>query len=264
MLEFQDWKDFSISSWYHLFSEDTIKSIIIEIQKDLLNKLLNSNNGEESEEVECSSECLVPIQNGLNELNKSAFVRNNWRSPSDAKAFSFGNSLKVTNIEDLILFFSVSDRITRDLETDKGIPFCIVLRPWLNIHPASEFRCIVVNNILRGITPRDWPSYYAHYKEDGPQIVNKLHNFFKSKIAHKFPRSNYIFDVICVLPDETIIVDFSPLNNKTNLLAFSWKEIHPIIKKNSKEEVSPVFRYLESDIGIMTKANAQLRFSNIV
>lgn len=49
-----------------------------------------------------------------------------------------------------MLFFSVSDRLTRDFETDKGVPFCLVLRPWLNIHPASEFRCIVVNNILRG------------------------------------------------------------------------------------------------------------------
>ncbi|XP_045481524.1 cell division cycle protein 123 homolog isoform X1 [Harmonia axyridis] len=154
-------------------------------------------------------------------------------------------------------------QITRDLETDKGIPFCIVLRPWLNIHPASEFRCIVINNILRGISPRDWPTYYPHFKEDGPQIVNNLHNFFKCKIAHKFPRSNFIFDVILVLPDDPIIVDFSPLNNKSNLLAFSWKEIHPIIKKNSLDEVSPVFRYLESDIGIMTKGNAQLKFSNI-
>lgn len=49
--EFQDWRDFSITSWYPLFSKDTIQSIIIQIEKNLLDKLLNSNNGEESEEI---------------------------------------------------------------------------------------------------------------------------------------------------------------------------------------------------------------------
>ncbi|KAK9890153.1 hypothetical protein WA026_008959 [Henosepilachna vigintioctopunctata] len=262
MLELQDWRDFSISSWYNLFSDDVIDSRIIEISDDLLNTLLNINNGEESEEEECSNESFFQIRNELNHLNNKVFVRNNWRSPSDARAFSFGNTLTVTSVEDILLYLSVSDRITRDFESCKGIPFCIVLRPWLNIHPATEFRCIVINKVLRGISPRDWPTYYAHFKEDGPQIIDKIHNFFKSKIL-KFPRSNYVFDVILNLPDEPIIIDFSPLNKKTNLLAFNWNEIYSIIKKSPTEEVAPVFRYLESDIGIMTRANLQHKFSNI-
>ncbi|KAL3290295.1 hypothetical protein HHI36_023639 [Cryptolaemus montrouzieri] len=261
MLELQDWKDFSITSWYKTFSKDTIESLIIEIPDELLAAILNINNELKSEEEECSDKYMEPFKNALNELNRLAFVRNNWRSPLDAKAFSFGNTLKVTNLDDIILYLSVSDRIARDFESNKGVPFCVVLRPWIDIHPASEFRCIVVNKILRGITPRDWPTYYAHFKEDGPLIIEKIHNFFKNKIS-KFWKSNYVFDIILTLPDDPIIVDFSPLNSNTNLLAFDWKEIHPIIKKNSEEEVSPVFRYLETDIGIMTRTAAQLKFSH--
>ena len=68
---------------------------------------------------------------------------------------SFGNVLKVTNIDDLFLYLKASSIIMMDIENENFAPHCIVLRPWLNIHPASEFRCIVINNILRGITNED-------------------------------------------------------------------------------------------------------------
>lgn len=63
---------------------------------------------------------------------------------------SFSNTLKVTNLNDLILFLNASDVIINDFNC-KDMKFYIALKPWLNIHPASEFRCIVVNKILRGI-----------------------------------------------------------------------------------------------------------------
>lgn len=71
-------------------------------------------------------------------------------------------------------------------------PYCIALRPWFNIHPASEFRCIVIKNMLRGITPRDWPTFYEHFKDDGPTIINILKKFFEENIKLKFSRVNCI------------------------------------------------------------------------
>lgn len=71
--------------------------------------------------------------------------------------------------------------------------------------------------------------------------------------------------------NEMLLVDFGPLNAKTELYAFKWSEIKPIIQKvkffisfffvhcvsnfllqNSTNDVVPVFRYLESDLGILT------------
>lgn len=40
-----------------------------------------------------------------------------------------------------------------------------------------------------------------------------------------------IFDVIMSYPDKPCILDFGSLNNKTNLYAFSWKEILPLLNK---------------------------------
>lgn len=63
---------------------------------------------------------------------------------------SCGNTLKVTNLSELILYLNASDIIINDFNC-KDTKFCIALKPWMNIHPASEFRCIVINKILRGM-----------------------------------------------------------------------------------------------------------------
>lgn len=64
--------------------------------------------------------------------------------------FSFGYTLKVSNIPDLLLLISASNIIQNDFDTIKEIDFCLAFKPWIGIHPASEFRCIVINNVLRG------------------------------------------------------------------------------------------------------------------
>lgn len=64
--------------------------------------------------------------------------------------FSIGFMLKAESIEDVRLFLQVSSIIQKDFETIQGVPFCLALRKWVSIHPAAEFRCIVINNLLRG------------------------------------------------------------------------------------------------------------------
>lgn len=65
--------------------------------------------------------------------------------------FSVGNTLKAENMDDIKLFFTTSSIIQEDFSNVKGISFCLVLRKWISIHPAAEFRCIVINNVLRGM-----------------------------------------------------------------------------------------------------------------
>lgn len=94
----------------------------------------------------------------------------------------------MTNIDDLLVYFASSEIIMHDFSHNNVDSFCIALKPWINIHPASEFRCIVINNILQGITPRDWPTFYAHFCEDGPNIIRALTDFYKQNIYEKFSR----------------------------------------------------------------------------
>ncbi|KAF7271564.1 hypothetical protein GWI33_015592 [Rhynchophorus ferrugineus] len=264
MLETQDWKDFSITSWYDKFKHITMETVILELPEVVLDKLIYhpASNQSDGEEEEWDEETPLPedfkedFKNALNTLGKTVFIKNNWHSPTDAKMFSIGNALKAQNIDDVILYFTTSTAIQQDFSNVKGVPFCLALRKWISIHPAAEFRCIVINNVLRGITPRDWPTFYGHYKEEGRQIIDALQEFFAENIKENFKRKHYTFDVILSYPDKPYVLDFGPLNSKTNLYAFSWKEINPLLNKEVPKEVSPVFRYLESDIGIMTRAEA--------
>ncbi|XP_056639392.1 cell division cycle protein 123 homolog [Diorhabda sublineata] len=262
MLELQDLRDFSITNWYGTFKDITVKTIIVDLPEQLLKTIQKEDIQDSDEDNEIVDDEELPVEflqdfkNALNVFDNNAFVKNNWHAPVDARMFSFGNYLKVINLDDVITYFTSSSRIQEDFSIVTNIPFCIALRKWISIHPAAEFRCIVINNVLRGITPRDWPTFYAHFKEEGPQIIDELTNFFNDNIKLRFLRKHFVFDVIFQYPDKPYIIDFEPLNSKTNLYAFSWKEIQPLINKDSPDDVAPVFRYLETDIGIITKTDA--------
>lgn len=261
MIELTDLRDFSICNWYEKFDDVTIQTILIDIPEAIIEAFRIDANVEELFREDCHKGFIEEVSNALNTLNRTAFVKNNWHAPVDAKMFSLGNSLQVTSIDDIIMYFTNSTIIQEDFINAKGMTFHLALKPFKpNIHPAAEFRCIVVNNVLRGITPRDWPTYYAHFHEEGPQIIENLNTFFNEKIKMRFFRKNYVFDTVLQYPNSPYIIDFSPLNSKTILYAFNWNEIHPLMTKTSTD-VAPVFRFLENDIGIMTKLDALNRFA---
>uniref|UniRef100_A0AAR5PX01 Cell division cycle protein 123 homolog n=1 Tax=Dendroctonus ponderosae TaxID=77166 RepID=A0AAR5PX01_DENPD len=238
MREIQDHKDFSICSWYGPFEHITPKTVILELSEAVLKCFLfeepsedDSSEDSDGEETPLPGEFKEKLKNAFNTLGKTVFVKNNWHAPIDAKMFSTGNTLKAESADDIKLFFTTSTVIQKDLFNIKGIPFCLALRKWISIHPAAEFRCIVVNDTLRGITSRDWPTFYAHFKEEGSEIVENISDFFLENIKAKFPRKNYVVDIVLSYPDKPFILDFGPLNSRTNLYAFSWKEIGPLLNK---------------------------------
>ncbi|XP_066247537.1 translation initiation factor eIF2 assembly protein-like [Euwallacea similis] len=276
MLVTQDLKDFSITSWYKTFENVTIKTIILEVPVEVVKwfqfqELSEPDEECSAEEIEADSPEIEEdsslsldfkdkLKNVFNVLGQTLFIKNNWHAPLDAKMFSVGHTLKAECIEDIRLYLKTSSIIQQDFANIKEIPFCLAIRKWMCIHPAAEFRCIVVNNILRGITPRDWPTFYPHFKEDSAQIIQSLLEFFTEFVKLKFLRTNYIVDIVLSYPDKPFILDFGPLNRKTNLYAFTWKDIGPLLNKDVDKEVAPVFRYLDSDIGIMNRAHALLKF----
>ncbi|KAH1030049.1 hypothetical protein HUJ05_003185 [Dendroctonus ponderosae] len=226
MREIQDHKDFSICSWYGPFEHITPKTVILELSEAVLKCFLfeepsedDSSEDSDGEETPLPGEFKEKLKNAFNTLGKTVFVKNNWHAPIDAKMFSTGNTLKAESADDIKLFFTTSTVIQKDLFNIKGIPFCLALRKWISIHPAAEFRCIVVNDTLRDVV-----------------------------------------DIVLSYPDKPFILDFGPLNSRTNLYAFSWKEIGPLLNKDFQDEIAPVFRYLECDIGIMIREDALKKF----
>lgn len=52
------------------------------------------------------------------------------------------------------------------------------------------------------------------------------------------------FDVISAFENDITLVDFGQLNSKSNLYAFSWKEIQPLINKVKNLQVGWLFMLL--------------------
>lgn len=102
---------------------------------------------------------------------------------------------------------------------------------------------------MLGITPRDWLTYYPHFEEEGPELIRRIAEFYEENIKSKFSLKNcnacviylgffYVlfcfsdtFDIIVPPHDNVLLVDFGPLNSKSNLYAFKWKEVQPIVIK---------------------------------
>ncbi|GLV43290.1 hypothetical protein CBL_14032 [Carabus blaptoides fortunei] len=254
-----DLKLFSISNWYDLFHAHIPKTIIINIPLDVLELLKDDDTDITSVEDNASViNFSSDLNRGIVAVGGTAFLKNNWHAPQDASMFSLGHLLKVTNPKEALLFLCCSEIICADFARNSDISFCVALRPWMDLHPATEMRCIVVHNTLVGITPRDWPRYFSHFEKECDNIIKETHDFFTENID-KFPAKHYIFDI--VLNEKVILWDFGPLNNTTELYAFDWDEIKKLIE-NEPKDVPPVFRYVAEETLVLQQTKPRLFYPN--
>lgn len=83
----QDFKDFSITSWYENFKSVTPKTVIIEVPVEVLKFFQHKQEQEDSDEDSDYEEPPLPedlkteLINAFNVLGKAVFVKNNWHAP---------------------------------------------------------------------------------------------------------------------------------------------------------------------------------------
>lgn len=83
----QDFKDFSITSWYQNFKSVTPKTVIIELPVEVLKffqyKQVQDDSDEDSdyEEPPIPKDLRTELINAFNVLGKAVFVKNNWHAP---------------------------------------------------------------------------------------------------------------------------------------------------------------------------------------
>lgn len=215
------------------------------------------------------------IKEIIDNLSGSVFIKTNWHSPKDAFWITAGQTLKVQDITDTYQLLKASNFVKKDLNNhdlpllenlseqsinnsdydDNQPPFYLILKQWLDIHPGTEFRCFVYKRNLIAISPRDWPQYHKYIIQQSSEIISDILSIFKEKIQNEFPLENFCFDVIRVIKDNVIIVDFSPFNEKfTDPLAFDWNYLlnyHQNLEDNNGDDnIYPEFRYINTDCGI--------------
>lgn len=105
------------------------------------------------------------------------------------------------------------------------IPYYLILRKYINLNPALEFRCFVKNNSLIGICQRDL-NHFEFLFQMRDDLRAKIELFFDRNLKGKFPDPSFVFDVYIPPPHEKVwLVDINPWALRTDPLIFSWSEL---------------------------------------
>lgn len=284
----------NFSVWYPKFKNITIRSRIIPLSKEFVDYLKADNvvlpgqplaTRDSDEEIESDSEewqaldedpnehtITAPefneidsgIKEAIIELDGAVFPKLNWSSPLDASWISCDGTLKCKCPSDVYLLLKSSDNICRTLfETFKHCEdgegslesgFELVLRKWKDINPGMEFRCFVKDHKLIAISQRDTASCYEFIEQNEHEICSDIANFFKTKIAHKFPDCSYTFDVYRCAGQKVLLIDFNPFGAQTDPLFFTWDELSDpsmsISDDDDDDEFKGVLRYMTSTGGV--------------
>ena len=259
--------------WYPKFAKLSIKSRLVGVTNEFINYLLEDGIyldahddedrlSEDSDLKDVSDSTTLPSSNrfvgiqqqlssAINELNAPTFVKLNYTAPIDAAWVN--GSLKCLNSNDIILLLKSSNRVAYDLEhafdlclSDSHIETrpeqsSIVVRKYVEINPALEFRVFVVHKRLRKICQRNCTTFYPFLISEMDNIKKDIYKFYMSnQIASKFPLSSFTMDVYVTEASHTVrIIDFNPLGEPTNALLFEWSTFASAIAEESLASSTP-------------------------
>lgn len=176
------------------------------------------------------------LKEAIKKLGGSVFPKLNWSSPKDASWIALNNSLRCCTPGDVYLLLKSSTFVTHDLtspfkdcddvnEADTHLDYYLVLRRWMEINPAHEFRCFVRNKELVGMCQRDVSQSYSCIAADQANIRSDIISFWKENIENRFPAPDYVVDVCRPAKDHVILLDFNVFGETTDGLLFSWPEL---------------------------------------
>ncbi|KAH7125552.1 cell division cycle protein-like protein [Dendryphion nanum] len=185
------------------------------------------------------------IQRVIDELGGKVAPKLNWSAPKDATWINATNSMQCTSPNDIYLLLKSSDFIAHDLQhafddtVDENVQtspsntstpnpvirFHLVMRKWILLNPAVEFRVFVRNKKIIAVCQRDL-NFFDFLFQMREKLLRVILKFFDDKIRNTFPDQNYTFDVYIPPPHDRVwLVDFNPWAPRTDPLLFSWLEL---------------------------------------
>ncbi|KAF2688564.1 D123-domain-containing protein [Lentithecium fluviatile CBS 122367] len=208
------------------------------------------------------------IANVIEELGGKVAPKLNWSAPKDATWIAATNSMECRTPNDIYLLLKSSDFVTHDLQhafddtadaeaavdADDAVPYHLVLRKWITLNPAVEFRCFVRQRKLIAICQRDLNHFdFLFAMQD--KLRQTIQESFDIRLRDTFPDPNFTFDVYIPPPHDRVwLVDVNPWAQRTDPLLFSWLELLtlpvpelPELEDDVIEMWTPEFRLVGRD-----------------
>ncbi|KAH3683671.1 hypothetical protein WICPIJ_005355 [Wickerhamomyces pijperi] len=179
----------------------------------------------------------------------------NWSAPRDATWITTTNTMKCTNVLDLYLLLNASNYVMYDIdsafdecedqnngEANKHVEYELVLRKWVNVNPALEFRCFVKGRKLIGISQREL-NYYDFLEALGSTLKPLIVDFFNNVLRDTFDDADFVFDVYIPRPfDKVFLIDINTFSRTTDSQMFTWHELALINAEEFDQEKDMEFR----------------------
>lgn len=213
------------------------------------------------------------VEKTIKDLGGAVMPKLNWSAPTDAKWITTTNTLKCTSASDIYLLLKSSSYIVHDMtesyadcvdapqtsaeeedgKIDSNQTFELVLRKWVSVNPALEFRCFVKDRTLIGVTQRDM-NYFDFLEPLAKELTKEIDRFFQQNIQTTFPDSNFVFDVYVPTPHLRVwLIDINPYAPRTDTHLFSWDELLSI------NHTHPDFKW---ELRLQDKENATQNFGS--
>jgi len=185
------------------------------------------------------------IETMIEQLDGELFPKLNWTSPRDAE-WAIGGSLACGSPGEIFLVLKASSFCQYDIQlaTETSCPVILVLRKFVEVNRALEFRCFVRNGKLAFACQRDPSKYYEYLNEPAmkEKLLNLLRDFVAKIIVPRFDTgggSGFIADVYVEITGrrpkgKCWLVDVSPLPAKVADLSGTEKA-----KSDAIENVPP-------------------------
>ena len=226
---------------------------------DIMNEIVNNSDNDYSdwEDEDNNEDILVSkppivthedfielhetIQNNIGKLGGVVTPKLNWSAPKDARWIMTGNSIRCEHVNDVYLLMNASDHIVDDLEfpfnavdseegdgnhtdTEGFIPE-LVLREWIDINPAMEFRVFIKDRRIVGISQRDL-NHYMFLEALQDDLHDKIDEFVNDVVLEALDQDKYILDVYLPKPFKKVyVIDVNPFTRKSDPLLFTWNEL---------------------------------------
>lgn len=180
------------------------------------------------------------------------FPKMNWSAPKDAKWMLPNNVLQCHDASDVYLVLNASSHIVHDMEhayeeTGTGKQpenFELILRQWIQMNPALEFRVFVYRRRIIGVSQRD-ANYYDYLQNLEPQLRLQIDHFFATVyLPSEFALENCVLDVYLPRPfDKTWLVDINPFSRATDPLLYTWNELLFESRDTSRDQPSASYEF---------------------
>jgi len=180
---------------------------------------------------------LTKVNKAFDHFNGTVFPKLNWSAPKDAYyMICNGSTMNCTHPSEVIYLLKASEFITHDLTVPYH--FCtdlsekatkskmfLILKQWMDMNPAFEFRCFVRDNNLIAVSQRYANVFCSEVHRNLGEYLHRIKSFYLGNIHTKFALSSYVFDLY-VSDQEVLLIDFNVFSSDvTDPALFRWDQL---------------------------------------